>query len=101
MIGRTIVVAPIAKYAVADAANAYGASRPGYQTLFLSKFTEVVGRIAEYPESCPVIEPGVRRALFPRPFPFCVLYLIDDARVIVADVLPTAANPERWATAVR
>ena len=90
-----VFVAPIAKFALADAANAYEATRPGYRAFFINKFAEVVERVEQFPEACPLINPGVRRALFPRPFPFCVLYEIEGARIVVADVLPTAAHPDR------
>lgn len=95
-----IFVAPIASFALADAASAYEVSRAGYGRLYLLAFEETSLRLAQFPESSPLIDPGVRRALFPRPFPFCVLYRlvgIPVHRIEIVDVLPTAANPARWA----
>lgn len=99
MTALPITVLPIAEFAVAEAAAAYEAVRPGYRVLFFAALGVVKARIEIFPESHAAVLPEVRRALFPPPFPFGVLYRITPRELVIVDVLPTAANPARWTMA--
>jgi toxin ParE1/3/4 len=52
-------------------------------------------RISRNPELHAVIYRGVRRCLVRR-FPYAILYMAEETRVVVIAVMHTRRNPQRW-----
>lgn len=51
--------------------------------------------IAQYPLRFPVVHKGKRRA-FVRRFPYSLIYLIEDARIVVIACFHGKRNPRHW-----
>ena len=75
-----------------DAATAYEATRPGLGRAFLDEVRGVRFRIEEFPEGCPEVYAGLRRALVHR-FPYGVIYRVTAEAIQILAVLPTRADP--------
>jgi plasmid stabilization system protein ParE len=85
--------------AEADAAEAirwYDEQKPGLGAQFLEALNSTLAGIAENPRLYPVVYQGMRRALFPRPFLYMVLFRLEDDEVSVYAVLHQARDPELW-----
>lgn len=89
-----LTVTPVAEFDIADAAGAYEATRPGLGQRFLDDLRHVRSRLEQFPDACPEVYPGVRRALM-RSFPFGVLYRTLPHELQIIAVLPTKADPAR------
>lgn len=83
---------------VTDAFLWYETQRSGLGEEFLAVVRETLGAIEEHPLRFPVVYGDVRRALTPRPFPYQILYFIDEERerVVILAMLHQARNPEIW-----
>lgn len=73
----------------------YESRRPGLGNEFLASLRERLETVRDFPESCPVIYRGIRRAVVPR-FPYVVFYVVQPTRVAVLAVLHQSRNPEIW-----
>ena len=85
--------------AEADAAEAirwYAEQGPGLASRFYEALSSTLKSIEENPHLYPAVDGEMRRALFPRPFPYMVLYRIEDDWVSVYAVLHQARDPARW-----
>jgi plasmid stabilization system protein ParE len=51
--------------------------------------------IAQYPLRYPVVHKGKRRA-FVRRFPYSLIYLVEDARIVVIACFHGKRNPRHW-----
>lgn len=78
------------------AADWYEAQSRGLGIRFAEAFLTTLDRIQDHPEIHPVVYRQTRRALFPRPFPYMVLYKIDADVITVLTVLHQARDPAYW-----
>jgi plasmid stabilization system protein ParE len=83
---------------VTDAFLWYETQRSGLGEEFLAVVRGTVGAVEQHPLRFPGVYQDVRRALTPRPFPYQVLYFIDEerGRVVILAVLHQARNPQIW-----
>jgi plasmid stabilization system protein ParE len=85
--------------AEADAAEAirwYSRQNPELAARFLDALSFILGSIQNNPRLYPAVEGEMRRALFPKPFPYMILYRIEGDFVSVYAVLHQARDPARW-----
>lgn len=69
-------------------------ARPGLP--FFEALSSTLRSIERNPKLYPVVEGEVRRALFPKPFPYMVLNRIEGDTVSVYAVLQQARDPALW-----
>lgn len=81
---------------VEEAAAWYEAQNPGLGSRFAEAFFSMLERIEERPRLYPVVYRETRRALFPRPFPYMVLFKIETDAIVVLAVLHQARDPKTW-----
>ncbi len=81
---------------VAEAIRWYERQKPGLGARFLEALDSTLESIEQNPQLFPTVHEQMRRALFPRPFPYLVLFRIDGNRASVYAVLHQARNPELW-----
>jgi toxin ParE1/3/4 len=86
----------VAEAEVAEAIRWYDHQRPGLGSRFLEALNTTLAQIEENPRLFPQLHREVRRALFPRPFPYLILYRIDRQTVSVFAVLHQARAPSHW-----
>ena len=85
--------------AEADAAEAirwYAEQKSDLASRFLGALSTTLRNIELNPKLYPVVDGEMRRALFPRPFPYMVVYRIESGMVSVYAVLHQARDPARW-----
>lgn len=85
--------------AEADAAEAirwYAEQKPDLGSRFFELLSIMLRNIERSPTLYPVVDGEMRRALFPKPFPYMVLYRIESDMVSVYAVLHQARDPARW-----
>jgi plasmid stabilization system protein ParE len=79
---------------VAEAIRWYEEQKPGLGARFLAALDATLASIEENPKLFPTVHEHMRRALFPRPFPYLVLFRIEGAKASVYAVLHQARNPD-------
>lgn len=73
---------PLAQDDVTEAYADYEAARGGLGAEFLAEVGRAVGVISDFPEACPEVHRGVRRALVHR-FPYSLYYrLVREAELV-------------------
>jgi toxin ParE1/3/4 len=85
--------------AEADAAEAmkwYSEQKPDLAARFFEAFSSILKSIEQNPSLYPIVDGQMRRALFPKPFLYMVLYRIEGGFVSVYAVLHQARDPARW-----
>ncbi|HSS51908.1 MAG TPA: type II toxin-antitoxin system RelE/ParE family toxin [Thermoanaerobaculia bacterium] len=85
--------------AEADAAEAirwYAEQKPDLASRFFEALSSTLRSIEQNPNLYPVVDGKTRRALFPKPFPYMVLYRIEGNMISVFAVLHQARDPARW-----
>ena len=85
--------------AEADAAQAirwYAEQKPDLGSRFLEALSSTLRSIEQTPKLFPAVDGEMRRVLFPKPFPYMVLYRIENDMVSVYAVLHQARDPARW-----
>ena len=80
-----------ARYDLEDAAVWYEGKVRGLGGEFLREVENSFDRIAEFPESYPVVHKKLRRYVLGR-FPFCIFYMVANERIDVVAVLHATAN---------
>ena len=73
----------------------YNQRSEGLGQEFLDELDRVVRRAIRFPQSCPEIEPGIRRGLIAR-FPYGLIYGIDDDTLVVIAVAHLHRRPRYW-----
>jgi plasmid stabilization system protein ParE len=81
---------------VAEAMRWYDERVPGLGARFLDAFDSTLHSIVQRPKLFQLVHRDTRRALFPRPFPYLVLFTIEEDTVSVYAVVHQARDPERW-----
>jgi plasmid stabilization system protein ParE len=85
--------------AEADAAEAmrwYAEQKPDLASRFYEALSSTLRSIQSNPNLYPAVEGETRRALFPKPFPYLVLYRIKGDTISVYAVLHQARDPSLW-----
>ena len=90
-----LIIRAAAERDIAEAAGWYDGERPGLGGEFVTAIRRVTDRIARLPESFPIVEGNVRRALT-RPFPYGVFFTIHNRRVVVMAVAHCSRDPGFW-----
>ena len=91
-----ITVAPAAAFEIADAAQAYEATRPGLSDAFVSEVDRALTGVRDYPYIAASIMPGFRRCILRR-FPYSVAYRVVGDDVQVLALFPTRTDPAQLA----
>jgi toxin ParE1/3/4 len=74
----------------------YDQQRPGLGARFLEALDSILEGIELNPNLYQVVHHQTRRALFPRPFPYMVLFRVEDGRISIYAVLHQARDPAVW-----
>jgi plasmid stabilization system protein ParE len=86
----------VAEADVAEAMRWYAAQKPDLASRFFEALSFILRSIEQNPNQYPAVDDKMRRALFPKPFPYMVLYRIEGDMVSVYAVLHQARDPARW-----
>jgi len=73
----------------------YDSQLVGLGNEFLDEIDIAVRRIQAYPESCELIEDGLRRCLINR-FPYGIIYGIDEDKIIIVAIAHLHRKPQYW-----
>ena len=92
---RMLLIRPEAQSEVVNAFDWYQRCVPGLGQEFLSEIDHVMNGIAQNPLQFPRVFKSVRRALVRR-FPYQVLFVSDEERVVVIAVFHAHRDPVRW-----
>ena len=80
----------------ADVVRWYAEQKPDLVPRFLEALSTTLRSIERNPKLYPALSGELRRALFPKPFPYLVLYRIEGDWISVYAVLHQARDPARW-----
>ncbi len=92
---RRLIVRPKAEEEMADAFDWYEDLVPGLGSDFLLCVDAIFSAILRAPQQYPRVYKMARRALTRR-FPFQVIFVEDDERVVVLSVFHAKRDPEQW-----
>jgi len=92
---RRLIVRPEAEAEMTDAFDWYEERVPGLGFEFLSCVDAVFSAIQRSPQHFPRVHKTARRALSRR-FPYAIIFVEDDERVVVLSVFHAKRNPKRW-----
>lgn len=88
---------PEARLEYRQAAAYYEGRRPGLGAAFTLEVEATIQRILETPERWQVIEQDVRRCLT-RPFPYGILYTVEQGFVLIIAIMHLHRKPDYWHT---
>jgi plasmid stabilization system protein ParE len=97
---KRVVFEPPATKDLNDAGDWYDAQRPGLGAEFLAAVEVSLRRIAELPQSFPVVRREARKALLARRFPYFILFVEASDRVLILGVFHTARDPNVWSARI-
>ena len=86
----------VAEADTAEAIRWYAEQKPGLDARFLEALSLTLRTIEQNPTLYPAVDREMRRALFPKPFPYMVLYRIENDTASVYAVLHQARDPALW-----
>jgi plasmid stabilization system protein ParE len=86
----------VAETDATEAIRWYAEQNPDLASRFLEALSATLRNIERNPKLYPAVDGEMRRILFPKPFPYTVLYRIDGDRISVYAVLHQARDPARW-----
>jgi toxin ParE1/3/4 len=86
----------VAETDVAEAIRWYAEQKPDLASRFYEALSSTLRNIEHNPHLYPVVDGKTRRALFPKPFPYMVLYRIEGDMISVYAVLHQARDPAHW-----
>ncbi len=81
---------------IAETIQWYSSQGPSLASRFLETLSLILKGIEGQPELYPAVKGKTRRALFPTPFPYMVLYRIERDFITIYAVLHQARDPSRW-----
>jgi plasmid stabilization system protein ParE len=83
---------------VRAAAVWYDRQRQGLGDAFLRVVRSTLEELVEHPHRFPTVHKDIRRVLTPKPFPYQVLYFLDERRqqIVVLAIVDQARDPKRW-----
>jgi len=86
----------VAETDAAEAMRWYAEQKPDLASRFYEALSSILRNIERNPSLYPAVDGEMRRALFPKPFPYMVLYRIEGDIISVYAVLHQARNPALW-----
>lgn len=92
---RRLIVRPEAEAEMTDAFDWYEDRVPGLGSEFLLCVDAVFSAIQRTPQHYPCVHKTARRALSRR-FPYEIIFIEDDERVVVLSVFHAKRNPKQW-----
>lgn len=92
---RRLIVRPEAEAEMTEAFDWYEDRVPGLGSEFLLCVDAVFSAIQRTPQHYPFVHKTARRALSRR-FPYEIIFVEDDERVVVLSVFHAKRNPKRW-----
>ena len=92
---RTIIIRPEAEQDIREAYSWYETQMSGLGANFLLRIDAALSSVQRNPRQYPLIHQEVRRCLVRR-FPYGILFLVDDKRIIVLAVFHAKRNPRSW-----
>ncbi len=92
---RRLIVRPEAEAEMIDAFDWYEDRVPGLGSEFLLCVDAVFSAIQRTPQHYPCVHKTARRALSRR-FPYEIIFVEDDERVVVLTVFHAKRNPKQW-----
>lgn len=92
---RRLIIRPEAEAEMTDAFDWYEDRVPGLGSEFLLCVDAVFCAIQRTPHQYPHVHKKARRALSRR-FPYEIIFVEDDERVVVLSVFHAKRNPKRW-----
>lgn len=90
-----VYVRPEARDDIEQASTWYERQRPGLGDNFLEQVLDALDRIAENPETYPVVHRQTRRAVLRR-FPFGVFYRVEVDAIVVIAIMHGSRDPRAW-----
>jgi plasmid stabilization system protein ParE len=97
---RQLIIRPEAEAEMTDAFDWYEDRVPGLGSEFLLCVDAVFSAVLRSPQQFPRVHKIVRRALTRR-FPYQILFVVDEDRVVILSVFHAKRNPKRWHKRVR
>ena len=94
-LSRRLIVRPEAEAEMTDAFDWYEDRVPGLGSEFLLCVDAVFSAIQRTPRHYPRVYKTARRALSRR-FPYEIIFVEDDERIVVLSVFHVKRNPKRW-----
>ena len=67
---------------------------------FLREVRRATTLLLDYPQACPIVRGEVRQKVLRR-FPFSVLYMVEDDRVIVVAIMHQHRRPDYWRARIK
>ena len=90
-----VVLGPEARVELREATEWYAARSPDAARRFVAAYKHAKALIAGAPEQWGEVEPVVRRVLFDK-FPYSLLYVVEQRRVVVLVVKHHRRHPDYW-----
>ena len=90
-----IVVRPIAEEEISEAFRWYEDKAEGLGSEFMRALDASLSAIQRYPASYAVVHKQMRRALLRR-FPYSVIYLYENDKIIVLACFHASRDPKQW-----
>jgi plasmid stabilization system protein ParE len=94
-VSAAVYVRPEARDDIEQASTWYERQRPGLGDNFLEQVLDALDRIAENPETYPIVHRQTRRAVLRR-FPFGVFYRVEDDAIVVIAIIHSNQDPRAW-----
>jgi len=92
---RTIIIRPEAEQDIREAYSWYETQMSGLGANFLLRIDAALSSVQRNPRQYPLIHQEVRRCLVRR-FPYGILFLEEDKRIIVLAVFHAKRDPRSW-----
>ncbi len=80
-----------------EAIKFYNQERPGLGYEFAVQIDIAVRHIINFPDAWPILSGNTRKCVISR-FPFCILYLIENTKIIIVAVMHMKRRPGYWKT---
>ena len=97
---RDVRLLPDVEREIDEAFHWYERQRRGLGFEFLLAFEAALGSVRRLPESHEVVARRTRRVLLRR-FPYLLLYVLEDDRILVTALFHGHRDPTRWSDRVR
>jgi plasmid stabilization system protein ParE len=89
------VFLPEASSEVEEAYGWYESRKPGLGSRFLQALEDVLRQAAEFPHGAPRVARRTRKAVL-RSFPYLVLYVVENERLLITGVFQARRDPGTW-----
>lgn len=90
-----VLLRPEAEVDFLDAVTYYEGNFKGLGTDFINSVETTLQSISHQPESFPIVYKNVRRSLIKK-FPFGILYIVGENKIIVLAVFHFSRDPKNW-----